>query len=113
MVGAPAQEIRVGDHVKRRYVELATALPNRQSKVGANSGRFAKRQCQRLHKSLLQHGGKSGNRLAAGRIGLFVLDHRLPAEIGKVAISLGAEFLFEHLVADLLEARRVGLRLLF
>jgi hypothetical protein len=40
-------------------------LPNRQGKVRADPGGFAERQCQRLHKSLLQHGGRSGNRFAA------------------------------------------------
>jgi hypothetical protein len=37
-------------------------LPNRQRKVRADPGGFAERQCQRLHKSLLQHGGRSENR---------------------------------------------------
>jgi hypothetical protein len=40
-------------------------LPNRQGKVRADPGGFAERQCQRLHKSLLQHGGRSENRFAA------------------------------------------------
>src|SRR5262249_46419105 len=44
---------------------------------------------------------------------LFVFDHRLPSEIGQIAIGLSAEPLFENLVANLLEAGGVGFRFLF
>jgi hypothetical protein len=47
-------------------------LPNRQGKVRADPGGFAERQCQRLHKSLLQHGGRGGNRFAAEGNGIYL-----------------------------------------
>jgi hypothetical protein len=47
-------------------------LPNRQGKVRADPGGFAERQCQRLHKSLLQHGGGSGNRFTADGIDIYL-----------------------------------------
>src|SRR6516162_8219209 len=57
--------------------------------------------------ALLETGQRPTNRR------LFVFDHRLPSEIGQIAVGLGAEPLFENLVADLLEAWGVGLRLFF
>src|SRR5512135_1169747 len=42
---------------------------------------------------------------------LFVLDHGLPPQIGKIAVSLDAESFFENLVSNLLQPGGVGLRL--
>src|SRR5512135_2318006 len=42
---------------------------------------------------------------------LFVLDHGLPPQNGKIAVSLDAESFFENLVSNLLQPGGVGLRL--
>ena len=57
VASAPAEEVRLAENIKWRYVELGAPLPNRQGKVRADPGGLAERQCQRLHKSLLQHEG--------------------------------------------------------
>ena len=38
---APAQEVGIGDHIKRRDIELAAPAPDRQSDVRADAGGFA------------------------------------------------------------------------
>src|SRR5215469_1003793 len=50
---------------------------------------------------------------ARGRVRrlLPVLDHRLAPQIREIALRLGAEFLFEYLVARFLHARRIALGL--
>ena len=42
---------------------LEVPLPSGQRKIGADPGGFAERQCQGLHKSLLQHETRTENRL--------------------------------------------------
>src|ERR1700692_817480 len=49
LLGATFQEIQIGDQIERRNVKLGTPTPNRERKVGADPGRLAERQCQRLH----------------------------------------------------------------
>jgi hypothetical protein len=61
--GAPAEKLGLGDDIKGRYVKLGAPLPNSQRKIGADPGGFAERQCQGLHKSLLQHETRTENRL--------------------------------------------------
>jgi hypothetical protein len=40
---------------------------------------------------------------------LFVFDHRLSPQIGKIAIGSRAEFLLEHFVANLFNSQRIAL----
>jgi hypothetical protein len=39
---APAQEVRIGDHIEGRKIKFGPALPDRQSEVRADAGGFAK-----------------------------------------------------------------------
>src|SRR5271170_6379318 len=47
-IGAPGEEVRVGDDIEWRNVELAAPAPDRQREIGTDPGRLAQCQCQGL-----------------------------------------------------------------
>ena len=99
-----AQKFRVGDDVERRKVQLGASMPDRNGKVGPDPRRLAERQCHRAARSRFL--------IPYFASGIFVFDHGLAAQSLEIAFGLRAEFLLEHLVADFLHLRRVGLGLL-